>query len=164
MSSTACDDQWNEDRADVIGQNGNDGQHYGQLVRCGCGKRVKAGSYEGGFIAERGMCCNCYGGEADGPGMKFDNEKPRFDLLLADMPLALEAVANVLTYGAAKYADGNWAQVENAQRRYLAAGIRHELALAKGERCDPETGEHHLAHKLCSDLFRLELALREKAQ
>lgn len=97
-------------------------------------------------------------------GMKFDTEKPRFDLLLADMPLALEAVANVLTYGAAKYADGNWAHVENAQRRYLAAGTRHELALAKGEQHDAETGEHHLAHKLCCDLFRLELALREGGQ
>jgi len=97
-------------------------------------------------------------------GMKFDTEKPRFDLLFADMPLALEAVARVLTFGAAKYADGNWTHIENAQRRYLAAGIRHELALAKGEEQDNETGEHHLAHKLCCDLFRLELALRESGQ
>ncbi|WP_221885495.1 dATP/dGTP diphosphohydrolase domain-containing protein [Vreelandella populi] len=97
-------------------------------------------------------------------GMKFDTEKPRFDLLLGDMPLALEAVARVLTFGAAKYADGNWQHVENAERRYMAAGTRHELALAKGEQHDAETGEHHLAHKLCCDLFRLELALREKAQ
>lgn len=94
-------------------------------------------------------------------GMKFDTEKPRFDLLFADMPLALEAVARVLTFGAAKYADGNWVHVENAERRYLAASMRHEIALAKGEQHDPETGEHHLAHKLCCELFRLELALRE---
>ena len=97
-------------------------------------------------------------------GMKFDTEKPRFDLLLADMPLALEAIANVLTYGAAKYADGNWAHLDNANRRYLAAGIRHELEFSKGEICDAETGEHHLAHKLCCDLFRLELALRNGEQ
>jgi len=38
--------------------------------------------------------------------------------------------------------------------------MRHELALATGETHDPETGAHHLAHKLCCDLFRLELALR----
>lgn len=155
---------WPEERADVVGQNGNDGEHYDRHVRCSCGKAVKPGSYEGGFIAERGMCCNCYGGEADGPGMKFDTEKPRFDLLFADMPLALEAVARVLTFGAAKYADGNWQYVENAERRYLAAGMRHEIALAKGEQHDPETGEHHLAHKLCCELFRLELALRESDQ
>src|SRR5690554_132511 len=28
MSSTACDDQWNEERADAIGQNGGEGLHY----------------------------------------------------------------------------------------------------------------------------------------
>src|SRR5690554_1616615 len=30
MSSTACDDQWNEERADAIGQNGNDGLAYAE--------------------------------------------------------------------------------------------------------------------------------------
>lgn len=97
-------------------------------------------------------------------GMKFDTEKPRPDLLLVDMPLAVEAVVRVLTFGAVKYAPNNWAKVDEAERRYLAAGLRHELAISKGEEADPETGEHHLAHKLCCDLFRLELALREKRQ
>jgi hypothetical protein len=31
---------------------------------------------------------------------------------------------------------------------------------SQGDTHDDETGEHHLAHKLCCDLFRLELALR----
>lgn len=95
-------------------------------------------------------------------GRKRDAEKPRFDLLIKDMPLALEAVARVLTFGASKYADGNWQYVENADNRYLAASMRHELALSNGHENDDETGEHHIAHKLCCDLFRLELALRNR--
>ncbi len=94
-------------------------------------------------------------------GRKLDGDKPRLDLLLADMPHALEAIAMVLTHGAEKYAPGNWQHVPDAQRRYLAAGARHELELAKGIHHDPETGEHHLAHAACCLLFRLELLLRE---
>lgn len=95
------------------------------------------------------------------PGMKYDGGKPRWDLLLAGMPLALEEVVRVLTYGSHKYADGNWAFVENAEQRYLAAGLRHEAAYQRGEDHDPETGLHHLAHEACCLLFRLELLLRQ---
>ncbi|SDO71944.1 hypothetical protein SAMN04487957_110115 [Halomonas shengliensis] len=95
-------------------------------------------------------------------GRKFDHDKPRFDLLVEGMPRALEEVAMVLTFGSQKYADHNWQHVDRAAQRYLAAGMRHELALATGETHDPETGAHHLAHKLCCDLFRLELALRDE--
>lgn len=95
-------------------------------------------------------------------GMKFDSEKPRMDLLLADMPRALTEVGKVLTFGAAKYAPGNWIHVENAEQRYRAAGLRHDLALSMGEQNDSETGLHHLAHEACCVLFRLELALRKK--
>ena len=96
-----------------------------------------------------------------GAGRKDDAAKPRLDLLLADMPHALEAIAMVLTHGAEKYAPGNWQHVPDAQRRYLAAGLRHEVELAKGVHHDAETGEHHLAHAACCLLFRLELLLRE---
>lgn len=93
-------------------------------------------------------------------GVKHDGEKPRWDLLLQGMPLALEEVVRVLTYGSEKYADHNWLYVDRADQRYLAAGMRHEVAFQNGEIFDPETGQHHLAHKLCCDLFRLELAMR----
>lgn len=93
-------------------------------------------------------------------GRKDDAIKPRLDLLVEGMPRALQEVARVLTFGSFKYADHNWLHVDRAPQRYLAAGMRHELALATGETHDPETGAHHLAHKLCCDLFRLELALR----
>lgn len=93
-------------------------------------------------------------------GLKYDSEKPRVGLLSADMPRAIEEVAKVLTYGAEKYAPGNWQHVDNAEQRYLDASWRHELQRAKGESKDAETGLDHLAHKICCDLFRLELAMR----
>ena len=96
-------------------------------------------------------------------GMKFDGEKLRADLLL-DMPHALDEGIDVPTQGALQYAPGNWAHVEDAERRYKAASMRHELALALHGPHDDETGCHHLAHKICCELFRLELALREANQ
>lgn len=101
------------------------------------------------------------GGHYRPTGRKFDVGKPRMDLLIKDTPLAVEAVGQVLTFGAEKYAPGNWQHVDDADARYLAAQIRHELALAKGETLDAETELHHLAHAACCLLFRLELALRE---
>lgn len=95
-------------------------------------------------------------------GRKDDGGKLRMDLLFADMPLALAEVVDVLTQGAEKYAPGNWQHVDDAGRRYLAASLRHELALARGQTTDPETYCHHLAHTICCDLFRLELALRSE--
>ncbi|WP_205742520.1 dATP/dGTP diphosphohydrolase domain-containing protein [Halomonas borealis] len=97
----------------------------------------------------------------DVAGRKDDGEKPRMDLLFMDMPLALGEVVDVLTQGARKYAAGNWQQVPDASRCYLAATLRHELALAQGQQRDAETNCHHLAHSICCDLFRLELALRD---
>jgi hypothetical protein len=115
-------------------------------------------------IGDEAYCIDCPNRQPSAvsspSGTKHDEAEIRFDLLLADMPLALEAVVSVLTYGAGKYNDGNWQYLEDADRRYLAASMRHEMALHKGDTHDDETGEHHLAHKLCCDLFRLELALR----
>lgn len=58
--------------------------------------------------------------------------------------------------------DGNWQHVENAEGRYLAAQMRHELSYAKGNERDKETNLHELAHSACCALFRLELALRNR--
>lgn len=92
-------------------------------------------------------------------GLKFDAEKPRMDLLIDGMPRALQAVGDVLTFGAKKYAAHSWRDVEDNHTRYHAAQIRHQLAGARGEIHDPETGLRHLAHEACNALFRLELAL-----
>jgi hypothetical protein len=78
--------------------------------------------------------------------------KPRLDLL---PPAAMEAIAKVLTFGAGKYGDNNWARGAR-WGRYYAALLRHLLAWWRGEELDPETGLSHLAHAGCCLVFLLE--------
>lgn len=89
-------------------------------------------------------------------GRKADHGKPRFDLM---PPSAELAVAEVLTFGAQKYADENWRSVSDPLRRYYAALRRHLNAWKSGEKTDPETGLPHLAHAGCCLLFMLDLDL-----
>lgn len=91
-------------------------------------------------------------------GMKHDSAKPQMDLLL-DFSLALQEIGKVATYGANKYAPGNWLLVEGAERRYMAALLRH-LMQSKTEGQDQETGIDHLAHVAWNALAVLELKLR----
>ena len=87
-------------------------------------------------------------------GSKHDTGKP---LMGAVPPSALLAVARVLTFGAEKYGRDNWRQVESAETRYLDAALRHINAYQRGELADPESGESHLAHAVCSLMFMLEM-------
>ncbi|MCU7521636.1 MAG: hypothetical protein HF312_15575 [Ignavibacteria bacterium] len=83
-------------------------------------------------------------------GKKYDAGKDRWDLL----PFAqVRQIVKVLTFGAAKYEPNNWQGVE--KERYIAAAFRHLTAWIDGERCDPESGIHHLAHAACNLLFLL---------
>jgi hypothetical protein len=82
-------------------------------------------------------------------GMKFDKEKPRMDLL---DPWALEGLAQVLTFGATKYAAHNWRNgIEYS--RLLAAMARHFSAIQRGEDIDPESGLPHVDHLGCCWMF-----------
>lgn len=92
--------------------------------------------------------------DAPTSGSKYDSGKP---LMGAVPPNALLAVARVLTFGAEKYGRDNWRQVESAETRYLDAALRHINAYQRGEAVDPESGESHLAHAVCSLMFMLEL-------
>jgi hypothetical protein len=85
-------------------------------------------------------------------GIKYDSEKPRYDLMPVE---ALEAIVKVLTYGACKYAPDNWRHVEPCNTRYYAACMRHLEAHRKGEQIDPESGLPHLAHAICCLVFML---------
>jgi len=82
---------------------------------------------------------------------KHDQDKPRMDLL---PPEALIAVAEVLTYGANKYAAHNWRNGLN-HSRMVAALLRHLMAYQTGEDADPESGLPHLAHMACNALMLL---------
>src|SRR3990170_2880042 len=86
----------------------------------------------------------------DGP-RKFDQGKVRWDLMPWE---ALEAVARVITAGAAKYGERNW-EGGYAWGRLFGAAMRHLSKWWLGEDRDPETGESHLAHAACCVLFLL---------
>ncbi len=90
-----------------------------------------------------------------GPGKKDDSEKIRVELLPAG---ALLEVAKVLTFGASKYGANNWQNVRPIAR-YYAAALRHLFARIRGQRFDPETGFHHLAHAACCILFMLSIEI-----
>ena len=75
-------------------------------------------------------------------GVKFDSAKARYDLI---PPEAEEAIAQVLTFGAAKYGDRNW-ELGMDWGRVYAAMRRHMAAWWGGEDNDPETGMSHLWH------------------
>ena len=86
-------------------------------------------------------------------GRKFDGGKPQYGLL---PPLALEETAKVLTFGAQKYEPDNWKYVPDSKRRYFDALNRHLWAWKEGEKMDPESGKHHLAHAMCCLMFLYE--------
>ena len=81
-------------------------------------------------------------------GMKFDQDKLRYDLI---PPEVKKWLAEVLTYGAKKYAPDNWKKIE--VERYYAAMERHMVAYQLGEEKDPESGIHHLIHMMCNAMF-----------
>ena len=83
-------------------------------------------------------------------GLKFDTGKLQYSLI---PPETLSALAEVLTFGARKYAPNNWQLVQDGETRYLDAAFRHLEAFRKGETHDPESGLHHLAHLLTNVAF-----------
>jgi hypothetical protein len=92
-------------------------------------------------------------------GTKYDQGKLRWDLL----PPEFEEVVKVIGYGATKYEDRNW-EKGIAYSRFISASFRHIFAWIKGERSDPETGLHHLAHATCCLLFLLTYEMRRMEQ
>lgn len=92
------------------------------------------------------------------PGDKRDDGKPRYDLVPF---VALHHLVLVLTFGAKKYTPDGWRAVPEWRRRYFAAALRHLIAWFGGERLDPESGLHHLAHAACCLFFLLELDLEK---
>lgn len=88
---------------------------------------------------------------APNEGVKFDQGKARYDLLPGEF---LEATAQVLTFGAAKYGERNWELGMNWGRPF-AALMRHMWAWWGGEGKDPETGMSHLWHAACCLAFMI---------
>lgn len=82
-------------------------------------------------------------------GVKHDQGKTRYELL---PPEYLEATAQVLTFGAAKYGEYNWAKGMKWSRVFGAA-MRHLWAWWAGEKIDRESGLSHLWHAACCLAF-----------
>jgi hypothetical protein len=93
-------------------------------------------------------------------GWKADAGKTPYHLL---PPELLEAVGQVLAFGANKYAPRNW---ENglAWSRVFSALQRHLWAWWGGEECDPETGMSHLWHAGCCVAFLIAYESRRTGQ
>jgi len=96
-------------------------------------------------------------------GNKYDEGKPMVGLMLKDFSLALTAIAEVSTYGCAKYGSpSGWKDVENAPHRYGDALGRHLLAQSVSG-IDEESGLLHAAHLAWNALAVLELSLKARS-
>jgi hypothetical protein len=82
-------------------------------------------------------------------GTKHDQGKTRVDLLDAEF---LEAVGEVLRFGAAKYGDSNW-RGGITVGRLIASLLRHLFAVMRGQDIDSESGLRHTAHIGCNAMF-----------
>ncbi len=83
--------------------------------------------------------------------------KPRMSLLPGD---ALMAIADVLTYGATKYADDSWKAPPFKSSDYLDALLRHAAKRLEGEVRDAESGRLHAAHMATNAMMYLWYELR----
>lgn len=94
-----------------------------------------------------------------GDNKKHDKGKPMWDLL----PWRQVAkIVDVMTFGANKYGSNTWQGIDDGKNRYFAALMRHLTAWKDGEKIDPESGIHHLAHAGCCLLFMMWLDDKEK--
>jgi len=82
-------------------------------------------------------------------GKKFDENKNRLELL---PPEFVEAISQILTFGANKYGSYNWMKGIKYSR-VVGALLRHIYAFLKGEKLDPESGMPHLWHAGCNLAF-----------
>jgi hypothetical protein len=82
----------------------------------------------------------------EGVAVKFDQGKPRYDLLPGD---ALNDIVEVFTHGADKYGERNW-EKGLSWGRLFGATMRHMWAWWRGEEIDPDSGLSHLSHAAAS--------------
>lgn len=88
-------------------------------------------------------------------GIKNDSDKLQW-WYLDEHWESLKEVVSVLMYGDTKYPadDGaNWKRLDNPEKRFKDALLRHLIAYRQGEKNDPETGKSHLAHVITNALF-----------
>jgi len=89
--------------------------------------------------------------------IKFDEGKPRFDLIPGD---ALEQLAILYTRGAQKYEANNWLKGKE-YGSFFAALQRHAWKWKQGEDIDEETGVNHMAAVAWNAIALLTYQLRD---
>ena len=80
---------------------------------------------------------------------KHDQDKVPVELVPTE---AIEAIAEVLAFGAQKYSANNWRSGFKWSRLFGAC-LRHIYAHMRGQNIDPESGLSHLAHAGCCIMF-----------
>lgn len=106
------------------------------------------------------------------PGPVADNTKEgrkigkvRMDLVVKDMPRAIEALARVMTWalsGEKGYAESDWLHVPGGIQKYHGGLHRHDNKEMRGQTFDDESGLHHAIHTAWNAMARVELILREE--
>jgi len=100
------------------------------------------------------MHCNtCLAGQKRSTGTKPDAGKNRLDLIPMQ---ALWEIGKAFTAGAAKHGEKGWLTLEDGDRRYFAALLRHALKFAMGEKTDPDSGLSHLTHVATNAIMLLD--------
>lgn len=79
---------------------------------------------------------------ADNGGLRYDDGKPRIDLIPPEFVFGL---SDVLTQGAQKYAERNWERGMDYSRCFGSL-MRHAWKFWLGEDVDAESGYHHMLH------------------
>ena len=97
-------------------------------------------------------------------GIKYDEDKIRPRLVINSMSRAMQSIAEVGTFGAQKYSEDNWLQVEYGINRYTDAMYRHSLKEAEGEILDQESRLRHASHLAWCAIARLDLILRQEEE
>lgn len=84
-------------------------------------------------------------------GIKHDQAKPPVDLVPYE---GIEAIAEVLAFGAKKYAPYNWCKGFEYSR-LISAAQRHIGQYNSGQDLDEESELNHIAHAACCLMFLL---------
>ena len=88
--------------------------------------------------------------------LRYNDGKPKMAYILK-FPKAMEAVARVKEFGAAKYFEDNWKQGKKPDSEYLNSAMRHLFAREAGEIYDQDSGCSHIGHAIWNLLAFIEL-------